>query len=565
MITGKLYEPDGVTPAVGALVTLWKRNESTKIDSSSQIHPSTAVLQTRTDEEGIYSIVRIGPGMYAIEALDDFKNIVSIDSIFIPNEWTNQYSITDTLKAPGAIRGSYYLDNGQVALFGTYRNAYQISNGSFLISSLSEGLYLLWTQDCQKTQVRVYSGDTTDVKIEKHEQPPVFNNIGIVYDSAKLAVIINWEVTKLDWPVEKAPILGCNLYRRIVGDSSFGSPLNGSELIHDTMFVDTTAFLGSEYQYAVVTVDSAHRIGPISEIVSTSTYDIVVDLDTLIRLIEPGWSRIAHCYFIQSHDPKTIDLAIGPSIVPSWQIQKYDAADGSLISSSLPMLNYTGGWIKTAGDQIFYHKLDTTMFAPSVIVCMDKTGNEKIIETFTWRSFEDFDVRGNTIAIASSTHWNKQDSSANHYSINRSLTIDGMVVYSIIIGPFLSMIGEFRAVRICDDGTFTLFFNDHILKLDASGKEIATIAIPPKRLDCFVYSDTLYMVSSFYLDSNGERISVYSVYDLSNVLLYKVKIKAEKTLEPHLASNGDIYIKTYDELTEKTIIYHLPNPLLNDK
>lgn len=566
MICGKLYEPDGKTPAVGAIVTLWERKETTQTDSSSQMQPSTAVVQSRTDENGMYSIDRVRSGMCAIEALDDVENIVSID---IPNEWASLDSLIDTLKAPGAIRGSINVDTGWIGCLGTYPRMCQISNGSFFISPLSEGFYLLTTRDGQMLQVRVSSGDTTNVKIEvleKLEKPPIVEKISILYDSSKHSTIVNWDVVKLNdyWNVVKAPILGCNLYRRLVGDSVFGQPLNGSELIHDTKFIDTTAFSGSEYQYTVEAVDSAHRAGPLSEIVSISTCDIVVDLDTLTKLIEPGCSRIERCYIIQSHDPKSIDLVIGPSTVPSWQIQKYDATEGRLVSSPLLLPNYTGGWIKTAGDQIFYLKPFDTTLSPSTIVCMDKTGNERIFESFTWPDRpEDFDVLGNTIAIASSTAWNKQDSSANNYKITRSLTSDGMVVYSIIMG-YIGSCG-FRDILICADGTITMFFSDHILKLDTFGKEIATINLPPKINQPYEYSDTLYMATSCY-DSNGELIWEFSVYDLYSVLLYKVKIKANKSLYPyHLATNGDIYLQSYDKLTEKTIIYRLPNPLHNNR
>jgi hypothetical protein len=149
-----------------------------------------------------------------------------------------------------------------------------------------------------------------------------------------------------------------------------------------------------------------------------------------------------------------------------------------------------------------------------------------------------------------------------------------MVVYSIKIG-WLSGFG-LNDVRICADGTFSLFFTDHILRLDASGKEITTIKLPPKMsyFTNHAYSDTLYLeYTSFFSDDSNDVTIEFCVYNFSNVQLYKVKVKTVLTssgymsLRPqvYLATNGDIYIKHYNKATEKTVIYRLPNPLHNDK
>jgi hypothetical protein len=571
MITGKLYEPDGITPANGAIVTVWDRNAQPKVDSSGQVSQSTPVLQTRTDENGVYSIERIEPGFYAIEASDSSNNMARIDSIVIPNEETSLDSLSDTLKAPGVIKGKIVCDSNiyvqYINCFGTHYSCYPFSKGSFIIAPLTEGYYELeivfykWPARIDFRVVHktiwVSSGDTTNVTIMS-DDIPVINEIGITYDSSKHYTTINWKAEETTIP------LGYNVYRRISGDSSFGSPLNGSKLIHDTMFVDSTAFSGTIYQYTVAAVDSTNRIGPLSGIVTTSTSNSVINLGTLTKLVEPV-SEVGEGWFVMyTKDPRYLYLAnynSDPNI-SSYIIQKYNTSDGSLVNS-LKVTGIYDRWIALESDRIFFQKLfnHDSLIA---IVCRDSSGNERILESYTARDFGGGDVVGNSIAFV--TFSGIQDSSEDNYSITRSLTTDGMVVYSIKAGFLLRQ--DFRAVRICADGTICLFLTSHILRFDTSGHEKASIKLPqisfPSQL--FGYSDSMYLVLSFdgYRASNEGMNFDFSVYNFSNEQLFKYKIQGVYSYNPYLTPNGDIYLLASDKLNGKVSVYRLPNPLSKD-
>lgn len=588
MIMGKLYKPDGKTPANGATVTVWDRKAQPKIDSSGNVSPATPVLQTKTDEKGVYSIDRIAPGTYSIEASDN-KDMARIDSIIVATVETHIDSLTDTLKAPGAFRVNivYNRDTNEVlsvSCIGTHIVIFhQDSKSSFSITHVPEGYYYLQAEYLRPLQITlklgcvqktawVSSGDTTIETIVIPENLPVIERIGITYDPIKHSATISWQ-NRRGW----FPAAGYNLYRKVSGDSLFGSPLNGSEIIHDTMFVDSNVSSGSKYQYAVAAVDSAKMEGPLSEIVTVSTLNGIIDLDTsttslpvvttstltgeikqdtLSKLIElDNQCFNLHNYSIfNSKNPKYINVMddhpqCGKEPCPVKN-QSYSAVDGSLVSSfEVP----SGGCIEFENDRVVYYTMIDAV--NSQIIYRDKAGNEKILESFKY-DFAGCDFDGNSIAIVRSMKLNMQDSTSSECSIEMSKTDDGIIVYSIKV----SSLSGFRDVRICADG-IRLFFLDRILQFDTSGKQTASFEIPSKYWgdDVCYYADSLYMIKHLDVD---RLITELAVYNFSGEQLFKYELKGG--LRPYLANNGDIYLLDCSRRKEKWAIYRLPNPLLKD-
>jgi uncharacterized repeat protein (TIGR02543 family) len=146
-IAGNIYEPNGVRHAVGIPVVLRPINYSSlnpslnKISTNSRFFPCS----TYTDLSGNYTFLlsRIyKDSLFCIEARDDAKNCVFIDSIKILPD-SIYFSRSDTLKHPATIKGAVSLaDNSKkviVAVLGLDILKSVDTNGTFVLDDLPQG------------------------------------------------------------------------------------------------------------------------------------------------------------------------------------------------------------------------------------------------------------------------------------------------------------------------------------------------------------------------------------------------------------------------------------------
>ena len=146
-VVGKLYLPDGHTPAAHA--TLHLRKKSTLADTSGASLPKVLADTTATvttNDTGGFAIDSINPGLYVIEGAKD-SDVVLIDSVRVQSLDSTVTLPPDTLKPAGALKGLIYLSEGGdprkvfILAFGIDRFAGVNADGSFKFSNLAEGKY----------------------------------------------------------------------------------------------------------------------------------------------------------------------------------------------------------------------------------------------------------------------------------------------------------------------------------------------------------------------------------------------------------------------------------------
>jgi hypothetical protein len=269
MVVGKLFSPDGKNPSQGAIVTVWRKNSLAAIGDTAS---SGAIKTTATDMRGGFSIDTLDDtGMYLIQGIDNEENMVLIDSIHIGKRDTTVSLPPDTLKAPGAIKGSVVLPLGGnfmqvfVLAFGNDRYVQVKENGTFLFKQLAEATYTLKILSVSSQyglidtgNVRVTSAETTDigaVELPLRQLPKI--HLRTAYDSMAQVVTLSWN------PAPAGITMGYNVYRRGIG-GFFATPLNDSMFVTDTVYADSSPVQDSTYSYGVAMVDKNGKEGPMS-------------------------------------------------------------------------------------------------------------------------------------------------------------------------------------------------------------------------------------------------------------------------------------------------------------
>jgi uncharacterized protein (TIGR02145 family)/uncharacterized repeat protein (TIGR02543 family) len=148
-ICGKLFEPDGISPAQGATVVMRPQDylpDMTRLPKRSA-NDSNFVRLIHTDDSGYYKFYSIPKGIYCIEGRDSRNNCVLIDSIKIDStlDAIDTLLLQDTLKPPATaiIEGKIqpYNDSTQayIRVFGLDVYEKVSSNGNFYLYDLPEG------------------------------------------------------------------------------------------------------------------------------------------------------------------------------------------------------------------------------------------------------------------------------------------------------------------------------------------------------------------------------------------------------------------------------------------
>jgi len=274
LVTAMLYNPDG-TPAKHAKVMFYPVNYNPHTGGLGKTITAAAVDSTTTNDSGNYTAT-LDSGTYNIIASGS-GNLAYQDSITaIKNDTVRPNP--DTLKPAGSLRGIVRLEEGGdpttvfILFMGTRTFTWpDDTSGSFTSDSMAAGTYrvrILTTTPNYKvldTTLTVIAGtiDTLPQPIVlKFIGIPTPKNVKVSYDTAMQIVTLIW--SKVDTGLVK----GYNIYRRDV-DSSFGqTPINGTTLVRDTVYRDTTGVQDKTYEYKVVAIDKGDNAGKMSAAVS---------------------------------------------------------------------------------------------------------------------------------------------------------------------------------------------------------------------------------------------------------------------------------------------------------
>jgi hypothetical protein len=372
MVMGKLLASDGKTPAQGALVRVWKKYSHVPITPDGTEKINAAAYTTETTEDGTFSIETLDIGLYMIVGMDAEENMALIDSITIPSADTRLSLPPATLKAAGSIQGSIVLENGGnpkqvfVLCLGNDTYAQAKEDGSFLLSPLPEGDYSLQLLSLDARygsmdtgSIFVSSGDTThlDSIVLPLKAIPAVKGLRVKnYDTLL-------QIVKLSWNPTPASITkGYNLHRRLSGVVNFDRSLNGSVLIHDTIFSDTTASQDSTYEYAVTAVDFNDNEGIIGESVKATIVPARMFLDSFqVQHAQDGESMT----FVKSQSARYIylrrDTLLGPFIekyTSYGQLEKSWQLSDSILDR--------GEYFIDSSDNFYYLKATETPYEESI-------------------------------------------------------------------------------------------------------------------------------------------------------------------------------------------------------
>jgi hypothetical protein len=275
-VVGKLVRSDGKTPAANVRVTMRLCGSLPVIPLQKSLADSASVM---SDPDGNFRFDTnmIDPGTYVLEAVSLDMGVGMIDSVVLRAD--DSTNVEDTLKAPGAIRGTIILPEGGdlrktfVGIFGLGRMVGTDSNGVFLLPMLGEGAYtlrLISVLDMygvvDTSGIKVTSGDTTllGTIMLPFTGVPSPKNLTADLDIAGRSVVLRWAAGR-----------GVDGYRVYRNHADSGYAKIGPNIVKDTFYVDTGAQPSTSYKYQVMAVDANN-----SESIAGSA--IVVKTDSLL-------------------------------------------------------------------------------------------------------------------------------------------------------------------------------------------------------------------------------------------------------------------------------------------
>ncbi len=307
MVAGVIFQPDGKTPARGAIVCLRKKNTLADIPGALMKKLSDSTVTLTTDNNGAYIIDSIDTGIYVLEATDGVNALALHDSIPLKNPDSTVVLPPDTLKPAGAIKGVIRLTEGGdprkvfVLAYGLDRFANVETDGTFKFGKLAETNYhlrIISTLDnygvFDTSSIPVKSADTNDIGVV--EIPftgiPTVKNLTIAYDTLQQRVELRWNRH------DTASVKSFNVYRRDIDPATaVMTQLNFFPII-DTFFIDSFCEQNKSYEYHVTAVDANTNEGTKGPGATTriALYEIppkniVMAYDTLRQTVTLTWSN----------------------------------------------------------------------------------------------------------------------------------------------------------------------------------------------------------------------------------------------------------------------------------
>ncbi|MGO4692097.1 PA14 domain-containing protein [Glaciibacter sp. 2TAF33] len=164
-----------------------------------------------------------------------------------------------TLKATG----SYRIGTGSLSPIGTLDIPANFIDGSLLTGTPIPGVdsfggIFATKRNMTDATPLVYSFDSFGVAEIDNVPPAAPANLLTAPTSA--GIDIGWQASP------DADVAGYRVYRSATSPvSTTGPPVSGAALLADTTFTDTTTFIGSNYRYAVVAVDTSGNVSAATE------------------------------------------------------------------------------------------------------------------------------------------------------------------------------------------------------------------------------------------------------------------------------------------------------------
>jgi hypothetical protein len=300
MVTGMIVDANG-NPVKGATVRmvpvgfdarqLAKRLAKTRSLTAEQMRAAllAEVDSAVTDSNGVFSFDTVDTGTYNVLA-DSGTNLAYQDSVAVEPD-TQTTVPTDTLKAPGSVRGVVRLQPGDdsrkvfVIALGTFAvTAPSDSIGNFAMADMAEGTYstrILSTLDdygVLDTTFSVAAGienvlaDTIDLP---YTGIPVPQGLTINYDTLTQIVTLTW-----NRPTTGRTVAGYNIYRQYMGstDSSLAKIRSN---VTDTLFRDSAGIEDQTYEYRIAAVDTSITEGTKSAAVQIRMLSAFQLIDTI--------------------------------------------------------------------------------------------------------------------------------------------------------------------------------------------------------------------------------------------------------------------------------------------
>ncbi|MBN1308019.1 MAG: fibronectin type III domain-containing protein [Chitinispirillaceae bacterium] len=299
-VVGKLYQPDGKTPAAGVRVAIRSRN--TLADTSGFGLPKRMAdtATVTTDDSGKFSFdSTLDTGLYVIEADDGDNNVALIDSVKVGDS-DSSVQVEDTLRPAGAITGIVYLSEGGdprkvfIMAMGLDRFTRPDGTGRFTFGNLAEAVYdltLISSLDdytvLEVPGVEVVSGGTRELDTLRlpFTGIPTVKGLKIEYDTMK-------QIVKLMWVrADTGLVSGYHIYRRNVNSNTVFSKVNTS-LVTDTVYVDSSVSNDFNYEYRLKVVDKNANEGDFSTVVYVGIESRFHPIDS-IPFNGSGWARVA--------------------------------------------------------------------------------------------------------------------------------------------------------------------------------------------------------------------------------------------------------------------------------
>ncbi len=224
------------TPVPGTVVRIYEPADSSKI-----------IARDTTDSAGRYAIdsADLTPAVYSMAAVYQSGEIILVsfrDSINYQQAGLNLG--TDTLRAPGAIRGRIALDGGidHSGIFcyipGTSWSATTDSAGAFLMFDIPPGAYSLncalpGYNTLKRDSIRVNSGDTTltgadTLRIDPLAPPPTPEGLQAWHNQGARTIALSWRPT---------PVADLEGYHVYLDSGGFGANRLTSTPLDDTSFI----------------------------------------------------------------------------------------------------------------------------------------------------------------------------------------------------------------------------------------------------------------------------------------------------------------------------------------
>jgi len=377
MVSGKLFEPDGKTPAKAATVSM--RKKSVLADTSHVANnplPFTSASVT-TDRNGAFAIDTIDTGTYIIEGNDGANNVVLIDSIKVKSPDSTKNLGADTLLPAGVVKGVIKLTEGGdprkvfVLAFGLDRFALPDANGNFTFPMLAKGNYSLRFLPSLEnygvldtTGIPVSSGDTTnlDTIVLPFKGIPSPKNLVVSYDTLKQTVLLSW--VKADTSL----INGYNIYR--ADNKQNFKRISQTPVPKTTMvYYDSGAIVGGICEYRIVSINASGNESPMSgtpgdtvKIIPSS--QVITKLNWTVSNVVSGMASINDTikFRLNYQNPTRKISRI------DWFLNRKDSVIKQSVDSSLAGKDSViFSWNKAGGNTVYAHVIDAggTVWADS--------------------------------------------------------------------------------------------------------------------------------------------------------------------------------------------------------